>query len=400
MSTRVTRRAFLKSTIDGARGDGGPVLVVVFLRGGADTLNMLVPYGDDRYYAARPSIAIPPPATGDEAGRAVRLDDFYGLHPAMRPLLPAYREGRLGMLQAVGSDNVSGSHFEAQDQMEYGEGGGRRVGGGWIGRFLRATSPGAPSPLTAVAIGEVVPEALRGASGASVVRSVDEVRLDVASGDAGRVTRALAGLYDDGAGALGGPGREALGLLERVEELRRSPYRASGGAVYGDDPFAAGLGEIARLVKAGVGMRVACIDLDGWDTHFVQGGTSGLQAAQIGRLAGGLAAFDADLDGYRDRVTTLVMTEFGRRIYENSSEGTDHGRGFAMLALGGRVRGGEVHGAWPGLDVEEGPLGPGGLRILVDYRSAVAEALATVGDRGFAGRVFPGFTPAPVGLFG
>ena len=130
----------------------------------------------------------------------------------------------------------------------------------------------------------------------------------------------------------------------------------------------------------------------------MQGGAEGLQAASIGQLARGLAAFDADVTGRP--VTTLVMTEFGRRIYENGSEGTDHGRGFAMMALGAGVRGGAVHGAWPGLEAEEGPLGPGGLRILVDYRSAIVEALARAAGFRDPARVFPGFEPTPTGLFG
>jgi uncharacterized protein (DUF1501 family) len=388
MARTISRRTFLRAAVDG--GDES-ALVVVFLRGGADTLNMIVPYGDDRYYAARPSLAIAPP--GAAATAAIRLDDFYAFHPAMRPLVPAWREGRLGALQAVGSDDASGSHFEAQDLVERGESAASRASGGWIGRYLRAEAGQAARPLTAVAIGEVVPESLRGAAGASVIRSIDDVRLDAPSGEARRVSRALEALYGAPCGALGAPGREALDLLSRVEALRSAPYAPAAGAAYGEDAFSGALREVARLVKARVGLRVACVDLDGWDTHFVQGAAEGLQASVIGQLATGLAAFDADLAG--ERVTTLVMTEFGRRSYENSSGGTDHGRGFAMLALGARVRGGRVHGAWPGLEVEEGPLGPGGLKIAVDYRSALAGAIG----RARAASVFRGFEPEPVGLF-
>src|SRR5262249_49279358 len=183
-------------------------------------------------------------------------------------------------------------------------------------------------------------------------------------------------------GMVGQSGKSTLDLLRRVELLRGSDYKPEGGATYLDDAFGRGLKEIARLVKASVGLEVACLDLGGWDTHFFQGGATGQQADLIRQLAQGLAAFDADLIGHRERVVTLVMTEFGRRTYENGSLGTDHGRGFALLGLGGKVNGGRVHGRWPGLEEEMGPdanslnpVGPSGLKILVDYRSVLAEVL-------------------------
>ena len=169
------------------------------------------------------------------------------------------------------------------------------------------------------------------------------------------------------------------------------------GADYPSDSFGSGLREIARLIKANMGLEVACVDLGGWDTHFFQGTTAGLQAGAIDELARGLAAFDADLKSYHSRVKTMVMTEFGRRVYENGSLGTDHGRGFAMMAIGEKINGGRVIGEWPGL-IEEESDGPGGLRIRYDYRSVLSEILVRVlGCRGVA-KVFPGFNPQEVGL--
>src|SRR5215471_308415 len=133
------------------------VLVCIFLRGGADTLNLVVPYGDDRYYKLRPTLAIPPPS---KAGGALRLDDFYAFHPKLAPLYPIFAEGRLAILQAVGSDNVSGSHFDAQDQMEHGEAYGKSIGGGWLGRHLRTRAGGTGTPFSAVAIAPTLPESL------------------------------------------------------------------------------------------------------------------------------------------------------------------------------------------------------------------------------------------------
>jgi uncharacterized protein (DUF1501 family) len=395
MLTRRQLLTFFDATAT-ANDDQSHTIVCVFLRGAADTLNIVVPYDDDEYYRARPSLAIPPPSSA--AATAIRLDDRFALHPKMAPLVPAFNEGRLAIVHAVGSDNSSGSHFEAQDQMEHGAGATSSVTGGWIGRYVMACPGAARAPLAAVAIATTLPESMRGASTACVIESLDDVGLHVVDDARDVATRALEMLYRDDPGVLARPGTEALRLLSRVETLKSSPYRPKTGAEYPSDPFGAGLREVARLVKAGVGLRVACVDLGGWDTHFVQGAIEGLQATLIETLAGALAAFDVDLAAYREHVTVVVMTEFGRRIYENSSSGTDHGRGFAMFALGGRVRGGRTIGEWPGLDQEEGPIGPGGVRVLVDYRSVLAEVLTGAAGLHDTSAVFPDFHPQPLGI--
>lgn len=386
-------------------GAGERTLACVFLRGGADTLNLITPYGDDRYYKLRPTISIPPPNGNNEVkDAAIRLDDFYAFHPKLRPLLPLFKEGRLGVVQGVGSDNTSGSHFEAQDQMERGESQGRSLVGGWLGRHLRSRAGRQMTPLSAIAIGPTIPESLRGAPSASALRSLDEIQIKTSSHDPRAVSKALASMYGAEVGLLAAPGRATLDLLDRVEALRGKPYSPDNNAVYPEDDFGAGLREIARLIKARVGLEVACVDLGGWDTHFFQGSTGGLQAEQIDLLACGLAAFDADLRRERDRVTVIVMTEFGRRVYENGSLGTDHGRGFAMMAIGARINGGKVHGpkpdlSAPGLSLNaEDLLGPDGLKVTCDYRSVLAEVLAGAMGNQNIERVFPAFKPLPVGL--
>jgi uncharacterized protein (DUF1501 family) len=379
---------------------GERTLVCVFLRGGADTLNLIAPYGDDRYYKLRPTISIPPPNDNDEAkDAAIRLDDFYAFHPKLRPLLPLFKEGRLGVVQAVGSDNTSGSHFEAQDQMERGESQGRSLVGGWLGRHLRSRAGKQMTPLSAVAIGATIPESLRGAPSASAMKSLDEIQINAPSNNPHAVSQALASMYGAEIGLLAAPGRATLDLLARVESLRGKPYNPENNAIYPDDDFGAGLREVARLVKARVGLEAASVDLGGWDTHFFQGSTGGLQAERIDLLARGLAAFDADLGREHDRVTVIVMTEFGRRVYENGSLGTDHGRGFAMMAIGAQINGGKIHGPKPDLSPDdEELLGPGGIKIACDYRSALTEVLAgPLGNQNLE-KVFPTFKPQPVGL--
>jgi uncharacterized protein (DUF1501 family) len=409
-----TRRGFLRqmmigheSVVDAA---GQQTLVCIFLRGGADTLNLVVPYGDDRYYKLRPTISIAPPALSENAkDAAIRLDDFYAFHPKLRPLAPLFKEGRLAVVQSVGSDNSSGSHFEAQDQMEHGESQGQALstgggGGGWLGRHLRAREGRQMTPLSAVAIGPSIPESLRGAPSASALKSLDEVQIKTPSGDLRAVRQALSKMYGAQVGLLSQPGRSTLDLLDRVERLRGKPYQVENNAAYPDDDFGSGLREVARLVKAQVGLEVACVDLGGWDTHFFQGTSNGLQAEQIDLLGRGLAAFDADLGREGERVTVIVMTEFGRRVYENGSLGTDHGRGFAMMVIGSRINGGKVLGNKPDLNVsglninEETLLGPSGLPIIYDYRSVLAEVLSGIMGNHSLHRIFPNFRPQPVGL--
>ena len=396
-----SRRAFVRKlllTPETALPQAGERTVVcIFLRGAADTLNMVVPRGDDEYYRLRPTISVP-------VSEALRLDDFYAFHPNLAPLLPAFNEGRLGIVQAVGTDNPTGSHFEAQDQMEHGESYGHMIGGGWLGRYLRTRSAEV-TPLSAVTIGSSIPESLRGAPTASAIESIEELQIKTPGNDAGAVSSILSAMYGAEVGMVGQAGKATLDLLQRVESLRGAAYSPEGGAVYLDDDFSHGLKEIARLIKAQVGLEVACLDLGGWDTHFFQGSTSGLQAGLIHQLAGGLAAFDRDLGAQRNRVTTLVLTEFGRRTYENSSLGTDHGRGFALFAVGGMVKGGKIHGRWPGL-VEESssrtdslnPAGPSGLKVLIDYRSVLSEVLTKFLGHRDLNQVFPNFHPEAVGL--
>jgi uncharacterized protein (DUF1501 family) len=372
-------------------------LVFIFLRGGADTLNMLVPIGDDGYFKARPTIAIQPPGKGGKDA-ALRLDDFYGLHPNLKPILPLYQDGRLGFVQAVGSDNQSGSHFDAQDQLEHGVAYNRTANGGWLGRHLN-TNSSVTTPLSAITIGSIIPESLRGAPTVSALVSLEDVQLKTPTGDACAACETLGALYNSEASLVTESGRETLALLERVRSLKNSPKSSADKAQFPDDGFGNGLREVASLIRGHVGLKVACLDFGGWDTHFFQGNAAGLQADNIESLAKGLAAFDSDLGVDRDKVVTVVMTEFGRRTYENGSMGTDHGRGFAAMALGARINGGKVHGAWPGVQNQEtDAFGPSGLKIIYDYRSVLAEILTGVLGNRAIDKVFPDFHPQPIGL--
>lgn len=398
-----TRRALLAKLALAAapaiEDAGRHTLVVVFLRGGADTMNLVVPYADDGYYKARPTVAIKPPGSDGDKARSLRLDDHYAFHPALQPLHEKFSEGRLSIVQAVGTDNSTGSHFECQDQMEHGDSmTGQPAGGGWLGRFLRARANAKLGPLSAVAIGTALPESLRGAPVASVLQSLDEIAMRTPSGKSESAAAALSALYGADVTMLGQQGRETLDLFKRVTQMQSGHYTPSNHAQYPKDNFGDGLREVARLIKARVGLEVACIDLGGWDTHFFQGTTESFLAERAKILAEGLAAFDADLKDQKSDFTVMVTTEFGRRIYENASLGTDHGRGFALMTLSERIKGGRILGRWPAVVENDASAGPGGMLIEHDYRSVFAEVLqGSMGLRD-AGAVFPGFQPGKVGL--
>lgn len=390
----------LVSTAAAAQGSSAThTLIHVFLRGGADTMNIVVPFADDHYYNARPTLGI-------KTSALTKLDDRYGFHPAMQPLEAAFKEGRMGMLQGVGTDSTSGSHFECQDQMEHGDTmNGRAAGGGWLGRFLRTRADQSQSALSAVAIGTQLPESLRGAPSVSVLQHIDDIAIKSPSGDPKAAAAALQALYGADVTLLGQRGQQTLDLFKRVSAMHAVKYEPANNATYPDkNTFADGLREIARLIKARVGLEVACIDLPGWDTHFFQGTDlgAGSHATNVKMLADGLAAFEQDMREQRANYTVMITTEFGRRIYENGSLGTDHGRGFCFMALGDKVKGGRILGKWPITAMDErNPLGPGGLEIDHDYRDVFAEVLRGsmgVNDAELA-VIFPELKGAKAGLF-
>ncbi|MBC8143227.1 MAG: DUF1501 domain-containing protein [Armatimonadetes bacterium] len=365
---------------------GRDVFVNIFLRGAADGLSLVVPYAEDDYYKARPTLAIAAPKRGN-AGAALRLDDRFGLHPALSPLLPLWVDGSLAVLHAVGSGDQTRSHFEAMATMERGEyiKGGSEARG-WLARHLSAVH-GSASPLRAVAFGAVMPDTLRGATSATAVESLSDLKINAPRPE---LATALTTLYAPGTDAASVAGRETIAALKTLQKIDPAHYKPAHGATYPQSPLGEGLKQTACLIKAGVGLEAAFLDREGWDTHVTQGGATGWLALQLDDVAKSLAAFAQDLGKERDRVTLVVQTEFGRRVAENSSLGTDHGRASAMFVWGGAVNGGKIHGGWPGLRPEQ-LESPGDLRVVNDYRLVLAEILAKrCGNAAGLETVFPG----------
>lgn len=388
------RTALAEVTVAGA-GERD-VLVVVFLRGGADGLSIAVPYREDAYYAARPSLGIPPPSSS-RSDRAIDLDGQFGLHPALAPLKPLWDAGELALVHACGSNDQTRSHFEAMNAMERGlaEAQGPAPDG-WLARHLASTR-GESSPLRALAFGGVMPDSLRGATEAVALDSIEQFRLLAPKGRDDRMRDALADLHRDGRDAVAQAGRETLAVLERLNRLEPSKYQPGNGARYPDSDLGRGLAQVAMLLRAKVGLEIACLDKGGWDTHVAQGQTTGLLSSNLEDLGSSLAAFARDLGSTMRGVTVVVQTEFGRRLRENTALGTDHGRGGAMLLLGGGVVGGRVHGDWPGLGKDQLDE-VGDLRAANDYRDVLADVVANRLGNPQTDAVFPGFKPTRSGF--
>lgn len=355
-----------------------PVLVVVFLRGGADGLTLVPPVADDAYHRARPLLAV-------DTADAIDVDGYFALNPALGAMSKYLERGELAIVHGAGSEDGSRSHFEAQDTMEHG---GAMAGSGWLARYLRAADP-SPSALSAVAIGTTRPESLRGAPGAAVMQTIRDFGLEDA--DAAFLAD-LERLYarDVGVPGLAPAARATIEAVGRLRALRATPGEPQHGAVYPEGEFGRGLREIARLIRADIGLAATTIDLGGWDTHFVQSRVIG---GLMRELAGGVDAFLTDLGEAHRRVTVVVMTEFGRRLRENTSFGTDHGAGSAMMILGAgaaTASPGKVISAWR--DLSDASLDDvGDVPASINYRDVLAPVLRLHAPGVDLGAVFPGY---------
>jgi uncharacterized protein (DUF1501 family) len=369
----------------------GDIFVVVFLRGAADGLNMVVPHAEEEYHRLRPSLRLPRPddiRTSPER-RVIDLDGFFGFHPSLRSLLPAWQGGELVCIHACGAPDESRSHFKAMELMERGVDKESGPATGWIGRHLATLRRDNPSPLRALGWGERIPRSLYGPVPASALRSIADYHLGETD-SAQTLVNALSALYI-GEDTLSKQGQETLRIIDTLERLNPDHYRPRG-TLYPESDFGRGLQQIAMLIKAEVGLEVAAIDLGGWDTHFAQGVQEGIMPKLLEELSTGLAAFHADLMNQMDQLILVVMTEFGRRAYENASLGTDHGHGGVMLLLGGSIAGGKVISNWPGLSKED-LVEPGDLAVTIDYRDVLAEVISKRLNNPAIEEIFPDYKP-------
>ena len=368
----------------------GKKLVVLFQRGAADGLNIVVPYKEKNYYAMRPSIALQP-------NEVLDLDGQFGLHPAMKPLLPLFQQGHLAAIHAVGSPDSTRSHFDAQDYMESGTPGIKGTQDGWLNRALQAerVDPKAMSAFRAVALGTQVPRTLQGRLPAVAVSNVSNFSVGGQGAQGVAASSAFQAMY---AGTndriLSGEGQETFEAMKMLKAADPAHYQPANGVVYPNSPFANNLKQIAQLMKANLGVEAAFADIGDWDTHQAQGGANGRLANRLKEFSEAIAAFWNDMGQDAEHITLVTMSEFGRTARQNGTGGTDHGHGNVMFVLGGGIKGGKVYGRWPGL--EDHQLNEGrDLAITTDFRQVLGEATYhALGTRDLS-TVFPGGAVTP-----
>lgn len=421
MCTNLTRRGFMvgcSAAIAGLAGsrfntmafaDPGAsqadILVVVFLRGGIDGLNLVPPIdGADRghYEAARPNLQVPT----NGAGAAINIDGQFGFHPSAAPLYDLYQDNRLAIVHAAGMiDVVNKSHFDAMQFIELGTPGSKTVPDGWLTRHLASTEcipPGAVMP--SLAVGDLQPVSLLGDN--STLNLANPDNFNISNGPwlwrhAQRQT--LRAMYESTSSWLHDAGVQALNAVDIVDLNVTDGYTPANGAVYPDGELGDHLQVLAQMIKLDLGLNVATVDFGGWDTHEDQGqGSGGYFSEMVDELARALNAFYTDLNGagandYMSRLTMVVQSEFGRELYENGDDGTEHGYGNRMLVLGGNVVGG-FHGNWPGL--APGQLTDGtDLAVTTDYRQVLSEILTERMGNTQLDTIFPGYTGyTPLGV--
>jgi uncharacterized protein (DUF1501 family) len=361
---------------------GDKVLVKVFLRGGADGLNFCAPYGDPEYYNLRQGIALPRPGS---SGGVVNLDGTFGMHPEFAPLQPYFNDGRLAFIHAVGNPQVTRSHFDAQDFQELGTPGDKQTPTGWLDRAL-ARIPGA-EVTQAVSFSSQLVRSFLGPEPVLVAQTLSSFDLRARNWRSEAETL-LTAMYGADPTAVGATGLETF---EAVNTLLRAPVPPpSNGATYPTGTVGNSLRQAAGLVKTGIGTRCIYVNVTGgFDTHSNQLTNNTNDYRPLGQA---LTAFATDLGGLLDNVVLLVTTEFGRTAAVNGAAGTDHGTGYCMMVLGGRVRGGRVLGRWPGLG--RGQLYENrDLAATTDFRDVFQEVARA--QFGIAESLFPGYTPGP-----
>ncbi|HAS42439.1 MAG TPA: hypothetical protein DCS93_18315 [Microscillaceae bacterium] len=369
------------------------IFVFVFLRGGCDALNLIAPVDDKNYVAARPAFLR---VTESGKNQGLRLKNSlnnqdFRLHHKAGALHELYNSNNLAIIHACGLANGTRSHFDAMDMIERGINQKKNSTDGWLTRYLKSTQ--LEGMLPAVAAETNLPKAFMGSNAAASIKSLNDFKVN---GDP-RLQGILKTMYQ-GDTLLHETAQSTLSTLKYINQKiakdskgRPKKYQPANGAKYPQGWQAGGLGKslqtIAQIIKMDVGLQVATVSFGGWDTHENQAWhfprkTEGLSQA--------LAAFYNDLSKYHKRLTVLVMSEFGRRLKANKSNGTDHGHGGIAFALGGNVNGGKIYGKWPGLATEQLDKRVD-LDVTTDYRTVLSEVLQKRMGSKQINQIFPGF---------
>jgi uncharacterized protein (DUF1501 family) len=384
--------SFLTRAAFGAVENGASTkrLVIIFQRGAADGLNIVVPHAAPQYYAMRPSINIPRKSVID-------LDGFFGLHPSLASFQPLWQQRHLAIVHAAGSPDTTRSHFDAQDFMETGTPGVKATEDGWLNRSLHSLPPTPQqSAFRAIALGPSLPRILSGAEPAVAMNNINDFSVGgIKNPKPSPAATAFEAMYDHSSDSvLHGTGEETFDAVKMLKAADPGKYAPAAGANYPKGRFGDSLRQLAQLIKANLGVQVAFADIGGWDNHVNEGATEGQLANVLSDFSQSLAAFWTDLGDLGEDTVVVTMSEFGRTARENGNRGTDHGHANVMFVLGGPVKGGKVYGRWPGLDQSQLYEGRD-LALTTDFRQVIGEAVARhMGNKNLAD-VFPGYENQP-----
>ena len=382
--------SFLTRAAWGAVGGGSSNkrLVVIFQRGAADGLNIVVPHAEPAYYTMRPSINIP-------QQQVIDLNGFFGLHPALSSFKPLWDQRQLAIVHAAGSPDTTRSHFDAQDYMESGTPGVKITSDGWLNRTLQLETATADSPFRGIALGTSLPRILSGKASAVAVSNVNGFSIAGGNAAAAPLGNTFEAMYDQSVDSvLHGTGRETFEAVKMLKCADPQRYTPAPGANYPKGHFGDALRQTAQLIKSNLGVQIAFTDIGGWDHHVNEGASEGQLANVLRDFSQSIAAFWTDLGPLTEDTVVVTMSEFGRTARENGNRGTDHGHANVMFVLGGPVRGGRVYGSWPGLDPSQ--LNDGrDLALTTDFRRVLGEAVARHLGNHNLNTVFPGFENSP-----
>src|SRR5579872_1104673 len=347
-------------------------LVVLFQRGAADGLNIVVPHGEPLYYQMRPSIAIP-------RDQVIDLDGFFGLHPAIASLKPIWDAGHLAIVHAAGSPDNTRSHFDAQDYMESGTPGMKATEDGWLNRALQAEiiarTEGTPSPFRAVALGTALPRTLVGKVPAVAMSNIQDFAVGGRNPNAAPMSNGFEAMYASSVDTvLHGTGTETFDAVKMLKSADPTKYTPAPGANYPKGRLGDSMRQIAQLLKADLGVEVAFADIGGWDHHVNEGAVNGQLGNILREFSQSISAFWTDLGDLAAETVLVSMSEFGRTARQNGTGGTDHGHANVMFVVGGPVKGKKVYGHWPGLAQEQLYEGRD-LAVTTDFRTVLSEAV-------------------------
>jgi uncharacterized protein (DUF1501 family) len=364
-------------------------LVVIFQRGAADGLNIVVPHAEPQYYAMRPSINIPRNAVID-------LDGFFGLHPALSSFLPLWQQRHLAIVHAAGSPDATRSHFDAQDFMETGTPGLKATEDGWLNRSLHNLPvEGQASPFRAISLGPSLPRILSGTEPAVAMNNINDFSVGGRNSKPSPAATAFEAMYNHSPDSiLHGTGEATFDAVRMLQSADPGKYTPARDADYPRGRFGDSLRQLSQLIKANLGVRVAFADIGGWDHHVNEGAAEGQLANVLRDFSQSLTAFWIDLGDLAEDTVVVTMSEFGRTARENGNRGTDHGHANVMFVLGGPVKGGRVYGRWPGLDQSQLYEGRD-LALTTDFRQVIGEGVARHMGNNNLETVFPGFNNQP-----